>query len=136
MFNISKELLKVNDSVLLLGSDAPQLSEEFVEQAISGLAHKDIVVGPATDGGYYILGLKYPHAELFTNIDWGSDLVFAQTVDAINTLALEAQVLERQNDLDTWEDLKGFYQEAQIKPELQKLTIWPLLTKFMTRPLR
>lgn len=93
-------------AALLVGSDLPDLTAGILCRAIEGLMGHDIVLGPATDGGYYLIGMKSPHPELFTGIDWGTEKVCEQTRDAIKRLGLSAQDLPQLCDVDLPEDLE------------------------------
>jgi uncharacterized protein len=89
------------DAVCLLNSDSPNLPTRLIVQAASALAQADdrVVLGPAEDGGYYLIGMKAPHLHLFQNITWSTDLVAAETRQRAAALGLP--VLE----LDSWYDV-------------------------------
>src|SRR5216684_2886091 len=74
-------LLAGHDCVLLVNGDSPTLPSHFLIQAIEALRHSGdrMVLGPASDGGYYLIGLKRPHKELFAQIEWGTETVFGRT---------------------------------------------------------
>ena len=91
--------------VVLVGSDAPDLPIDRIEQAFSELEHGDIVLGPCADGGYYLVGTSRPIPELFTEINWGTVDVFGQTVQRINELGAHLIKLEPWSDVDTGGDL-------------------------------
>lgn len=93
-------------SVAIIGSDCPQLKAEIICQAFE-LLHQnyDLVIGPACDGGYYLIGLKRLIPELFTGIDWGTQRVLQQTVDIAKKLNLEVAYLPTLADVDRPEDL-------------------------------
>ena len=67
---------------------------------------KDLVLGPASDGGYYLIGIKYPIKELFEDIPWGTDKVFEKTVSLAQHLGLSIEILEELHDVDRPEDLR------------------------------
>jgi len=98
-------------SVVALGSDAPDLSTQWVRQAFHGLVHCDVVVGPTVDGGYQLIGLVKPHPELFVDMPWSSSRLFNQTLDRLKRLRLSVHVLSPIADLDTPDDLHRY--EAQ-----------------------
>jgi rSAM/selenodomain-associated transferase 1 len=89
-------------SVCLIDSDSPTVPAAAFEQAIAELARPGdrIVLGPAHDGGYYLIGLKSAHPEPFANITWSTSTVFAETVDAVRAANLEAVVLPLWYDVD------------------------------------
>lgn len=94
------------EEVVLVGSDLPELSLEILEQAFETLARSDLVLGPAEDGGYYLIGMKSFYPQLFQNIDWGTGRVFEQTIEIVKRLNLDCNILETLQDLDRPEDLK------------------------------
>lgn len=94
------------EEVVLVGSDLPGLSQEILEQAFATLVRSDLVLGPAEDGGYYLIGMKSFYPQLFQNIDWGTGRVFDQTIEIVKRLNLDCNILETLQDLDRPEDLK------------------------------
>ncbi len=90
---------------LVIGTDCPDLKIEHLIKAINLLDRNDLVIGPARDGGYYLVGLNKLHRELFDNISWGSNLVFRQTMDAAKRLLLKTAALETLSDIDRPGDL-------------------------------
>jgi rSAM/selenodomain-associated transferase 1 len=92
--------------VVTIGCDCPGLSKEIIGRAFDALYLKDLVLGPATDGGYYLIGMKYPVDELFEDIPWGTDEVFKKTVSLAQQLCLSIETLETLNDVDRPQDLK------------------------------
>lgn len=91
--------------VLAIGADIPGLSPGILQQALQGLNDNDVVIGPAADGGYYLIGMKRVHAELFASIDWGTERVFAQTQAAATALGRTVALLPILNDIDEPGDL-------------------------------
>ncbi len=91
--------------VAIVGTDCPNLDDTIVDRGLAMLHQHDLVLGPAVDGGYYYIGVRQPIAELFQNIDWGSDRVLAQTVAAASSLGIEPVLLPRLADVDRPEDL-------------------------------
>ena len=81
--------------VVLIGSDIPDLPGAILEEAISSLALKDAVLGPALDGGYYLIGFNSGRflAEAFRGIDWGTPAVFHRTMTLLNRHNYEVRVL-------------------------------------------
>ena len=101
-------LSKGYQGVCLLNADTPDLPTGFLVQATLLLqAPGDrIVLGPATDGGYYLLGLKQPHPKLFEAIAWSTDQVFAQTCGRAAELSLDVLFLPEWEDVDDWGSLR------------------------------
>lgn len=89
---------------VLIGTDSPTLPSEFAEQAFEMLDSVDCVVGPATDGGYYLIGLRRPMPSLFENIAWSGANVLVQTVQRATAAGLTLGLLTPWYDVD---DLRG-----------------------------
>jgi rSAM/selenodomain-associated transferase 1 len=90
------------ESVVVLGSDLPDLPPRLLRAALDALREHSnrIVLGPAADGGYYLIGMNHPHPELFERIDWSTDRVLEQTQDAARRLGLPVVLLDPWTDLD------------------------------------
>jgi rSAM/selenodomain-associated transferase 1 len=95
-----------NTKALLIGSDCPDISRTIVNRGFMLLDTQDVVLGPAHDGGYYLIGLCWPEKELFSNIDWGTGRVLQQTLDKISAANLTVALLPELRDIDRIEDLK------------------------------
>ncbi|MFC2176030.1 TIGR04282 family arsenosugar biosynthesis glycosyltransferase [Bacteroidota bacterium] len=93
--------------VVIIGSDCPEISPETLEEAFEALTEKDTVVGPAKDGGYYLIGMKKPHPFLF-NKEWSTDTVFEDTLTDLKTNQLSFHLLPQLTDLDTINDLEPY----------------------------
>jgi uncharacterized protein len=89
-------------SVCLIDSDSPTVSPEAYAQAVELLSQpKDrVVLGPSDDGGYYLIGIKRPHPELFERIDWSTERVWEQTKHRAHELGLEVNLLPAGYDVD------------------------------------
>jgi rSAM/selenodomain-associated transferase 2/rSAM/selenodomain-associated transferase 1 len=127
------------DSVLVIGTDCPELTAELMAEALDRLQTHDLVLGPATDGGYYLIGLRSPIPELFTGIPWGTDTVLRRTVAIAQALNLSITYLptlddvDRPEDLPVWERIHGVRDPA--KPKISKLSvIIPVLNEAKTLP--
>lgn len=68
------------DQVIIFGTDVPGLKQEAFEAAVCLLDSHDLVFGPARDGGYYMVGMKHPHAAIFQNVDWSTPAVLSASV--------------------------------------------------------
>lgn len=90
------------EKVVIIGSDCPYLTSNIIEHTFELLAENDVVFGPATDGGYYLLGMKSFNSSLFENISWSTSDVLKQSLVQIPELKT-AFTLEL-NDIDTIED--------------------------------
>ncbi|WP_017319132.1 TIGR04282 family arsenosugar biosynthesis glycosyltransferase [Mastigocladopsis repens] len=93
------------EKVIIIGTDCPGVNVEILGKAFEQLQHSNLVLGPAVDGGYYLIGLQRPVPELFINIDWGTSQVLQQTIDIAQTLNLSVAYLASLADIDRPEDL-------------------------------
>ena len=94
------------DAVLIFGTDCPYVEFRDVETAIQALLSSEVVIGPAADGGYWMIGFRNAEPEIFTNISWSTDQVLGQTYDRIKKLGLncfQLRTLEDVDDLGSWE---------------------------------
>jgi len=98
------------EAIVLVGSDIPGITTDILQRAFDGLQSKDLVLGPADDGGYYLIGM---HADpfsraasrLFGGISWGTDKVLSQTLDAARNLQFRVLLIDTLVDVDRPEDL-------------------------------
>lgn len=91
--------------VVVIGTDCPSLTSDDLKTAYEQLENHDVVIGPAHDGGYYLIGLKADHASLFADVDWSTSLVFEQTLQKARILKLSVLALRKLPDVDFPEDL-------------------------------
>ena len=98
---------------IVLGSDTLDLRIEIVKQAYQALESSDLVLGPAKDGGYYLIGLRRPQPRLFQNIPWSTPHVLASTQLRAEQLGLSYSLLEELEDLDEVENREGFRRWSQ-----------------------
>jgi len=97
--------LQIYEKVVVIGTDCPDIDEDYIIQAFSELNDSDAVIGPAVDGGYVLLGLKEFAIELFQDISWSSERVLSQTQKALEDLSWTYKELGIMNDVDRPEDL-------------------------------
>ena len=100
-----------NRPCLVIGTDLPELNPDDLKRAIEQLQTHDLVVGPASDGGYWLLGIgenliHTPKHWPLIGIPWGGPTVLESTLKAASALAISTALLPRRNDLDHWSDLK------------------------------
>ena len=100
------------DSLVLCGADCPEMTSVILEQAFGELSRHDVVLGPAVDGGYYLIGLRHPWPDLFESIDWGTERVFDQTKSVAERMGLSVATLPMRRDVDRPEDLP-FWEAVQ-----------------------
>jgi hypothetical protein len=93
--------------VAIVGTDAPGVSRATVREALSALDTADVVIGPADDGGYYLIALRAPRPELFAGIEWSTPGVRGQTLARAAAAGLSVRELARLRDVDTLEDLRA-----------------------------
>ena len=105
---INKSLKKGYQYALVIGTDIPALSLETYKKAVSLLKTQDIVLGPTHDGGYYLIGLKRPTPEIFTDISWSTGNVCALTQEKAQVLGRTVGLLDFECDIDTFEDIQTF----------------------------
>lgn len=89
---------------VIIGSDCPELDGAALNQAFQLLDSADFVIGPAPDGGYYLLGMKAPEASVFQGIEWSTEFVLANTLEKINTAGKTVALLPMRLDVDTEAD--------------------------------
>jgi uncharacterized protein len=90
--------------VVIIGSDCFELSAEIIEKAFNALEQKDVVIGPASDGGYYLLGIKKLWPFIFLNKQWSTEHVFQQTISDLQKENISFSELITLTDVDTEED--------------------------------
>lgn len=95
-----------NDVTVLIGSDSPSLPEAFVAEAFTRLQDVDCVLGPATDGGYYLIGCRGAPAAIFREVDWSQPTVLSQTVQRAAEHSVRLAELPPWYDIDTLQDLQ------------------------------
>lgn len=94
--------------VVLVGSDCPGLDAAYVEAAFAALATADVVLGPALDGGYVLIGVRRVDARLFRAVPWGTGAVLAETLTRVDALGWQVALLEPRRDIDRPEDLAAW----------------------------
>jgi len=103
------------DVKIVIGSDTPNITPQIINEGIMNLKHADLVIGPAQDGGYYLIGMKRLHETLFDGISWSTELVLQQTLERAQSSALSTVCLQTMRDIDTADDLRA------VMPELVSL---------------
>jgi rSAM/selenodomain-associated transferase 1 len=103
------------DRVVLIGSDLPTLPAAHVTAALDILKRRPdaVVLGPAEDGGYYLIGLTQPRPELFPQIPWGTPSVLQRTCDAADALGIPVERLPGWYDVDSISDLRRVWHAAE-----------------------
>ena len=113
MFHAARRMLSRTSFVLLVGTDCPEMTLSYVEKAIGKLQQgSPVVIGPANDGGYVLLGLSVAEPRLFHGIAWGSDQVLKQTLGNCRRLKIEAELLTPLSDIDDPHDWQKWKRKA------------------------
>jgi len=107
--------------VALIGSDVLGLGRDDVLMALDSLEDHDVAIGPARDGGYYLIALSRPRPELFRDLAWGTGAVFASTMERAAALRLTVRVLAERRDIDTAEDVRAEW--ARLRPMMAQETV-------------
>ena len=111
-----ESFLKGYKHIILVGTDISDLTSDIIEKGFSELESSDCVIGPASDGGYYLIGLNSPDKDIFSDISWGTSMVFTQTVNNLRKKKKSFGILKVLQDIDTEED-------AMRIPQLRKILI-------------
>lgn len=107
MFSALNESLDDASYCILIGTDCPVMSADYIDQAFDALEQgQDVVIGPAEDGGYVLIGASRVEASWFNNIDWGSKRVLEQSRQALISSAAKFQQLQPLWDIDQLSDLQ------------------------------
>ena len=103
------------DTAVLIGTDIPELTTDVMSQVDMALQTTDAVIGPASDGGYYLIGFQKLafSTRVFEDIDWSTAAVLDQTCQAMNQMSIEYEFLPEMDDIDTSEDLNALM--ARVK---------------------
>lgn len=110
MAHAFEEVLQHHPSALLIGSDCPYLTADIIQQSFMALDECDAVLGPAVDGGYYLIGCHAVHPTLFENMPWGTNMVLPETIHQIQALRLKHTLLETLQDIDSADDWARYLQ--------------------------
>ena len=103
-----KTALTISDKVLIIGSDCPSITKEIIEAAFDQLDNNDVIVGPTLDGGYYMIGMKTLHTQLFRDMVWSTEEVYDTTIERILNLGLSYATGPRLSDIDHAEDWETY----------------------------
>lgn len=109
-----------HQQILLMGTDVPTLPLDHVKQAVIALENHDLVLGPAFDGGYYLIALKRPIPELFADIPWSSDQVLKLTQEKAASLGLKTGLIQPWHDVDTLADLQALIDTCHAETKKPK----------------
>ncbi len=114
MSNAVNKVLQQHEFTVIVGADCPAISVAYLEQAVSSVAIKStdkrVVIGPAEDGGYVLIGLRHSEHRLFSGIDWGSDRVWRQTKTIASQMNWSIDELPTLWDVDRFADYQRLLQ--------------------------
>lgn len=106
MLNAFKDAFKNNyKKVIIVGSDLLDLKTKHIEEAFNKLEDNNVIIGPAKDGGYYLLGMKILNSKIFKNKEWGTSTVFQSTLNELQNESVF--LLKELNDIDIYDDIKN-----------------------------
>jgi rSAM/selenodomain-associated transferase 1 len=106
--------------VVVIGTDTPWMGAARVRRAFALLKANDVAIGPAEDGGYYLLGMRKMVAKIFRGIPWSTERVLDLTLEKIAALKLRKKLLRRDFDLDRPEDLRRAARLLQRRPQVAR----------------
>ena len=116
------------ETAVLIGSDIPQIDSDLLEEYFEQLCRFPMVLGPAADGGYYLVGFQRRSfaPEIFKEIEWSTDVVFQQTLEKARSIELPCFVGKELQDIDTIEDL-----ESVTSTELSSRSLADLVQQYL-----
>ena len=106
--DLGEKLTRVPTPGMMIGSDCPGLTAALLREAGDALSSHEAVIGPADDGGYWLLGLRAPCPDLFVDMAWSTNAVFPETMRRLETRGIAAHLLPELTDIDTGEDLAAW----------------------------
>jgi len=126
MFNAARHALERSRRVIIIGSDCLQYTPHQLQQALDALAENEerVLLTPAQDGGYVLIGMNYVDQRLFENIDWGTSAVLAQTYQALRQMGKEWMEMHTLQDIDIESDLEAiaeYLPQYPLSPDLTTL---------------
>jgi len=114
MDNALRELLgRGAKKAVITGADIPDLTSEIIRKAFAALDRADVVIGPAMDGGYYLIGMKAPHSEIFRNIPWSTGNVLKESIARIRQSGWTCIAVQTLSDIDTLDDYHRYLKAAR-----------------------
>jgi len=129
-----EDLLKCSfESICLIDSDSPTVPTKSFAEAVELLSASDdrVVLGPSDDGGYYLIGVKKPHRQLFEQIDWSTERVLDQTIQRATEIGIEVKLLPTGYDVDDDASLRRLCSE--LLADTTSADIAPSTRKFLAK---
>ena len=114
--------------VVTIGTDSPTVDKKIILKAFEKLENKPCVIGPAIDGGYYLIGLSSFHKKIFKDIDWSTENVLKQTRERLNELKLNFAILDEKPDIDSFDDLLALKDELPVAHKINPVGLAPIIS--------
>lgn len=116
----TEHFLTEAERVVIIGSDCPAVTAADIEDAWLALDGHDVVLGPALDGGYWLIGLRAPQPGLFTAMPWSTDAVFGETMRRARESGLRVATLRELSDVDTAADWERWLKHTSLNSNLSQ----------------
>ncbi len=121
------------ENIAVIGNDCLDLTSDIFAEAFLGLKDNDITIGPATDGGFYLLGMRNYSAEIFEGVEWCSRSVYEQICKNASTLASGVHALPCRDDIDSGDELRRWIQAALDSTSPLAKILFSILNRFQHR---
>ena len=119
------------NEIIIVGNDCPDLTPETIQQSFNSLNQSDVVIGPSTDGGFYLIAIKKIDERIFDNVKWYSDKVLSQLLTNINKSHYSHVLLQTLNDIDDYADLISWVERCKTPNIHFCLLLRELLTSYL-----
>ncbi|MBK6700597.1 MAG: TIGR04282 family arsenosugar biosynthesis glycosyltransferase [Saprospiraceae bacterium] len=110
MANAFNEVLQTHSKAIIIGSDCPYITGQIIDHSFHLLSNNDVILGPAKDGGYYLLGMKSTSPSLFVSMPWSETNLYEKTIEKLNQLNYTYTSLIKMEDIDTEEEWNRYVQ--------------------------
>ena len=110
MANAFNEVLQTHSKAIIIGSDCPYITGQIIDHSFHLLSNNDVILGPAKDGGYYLLGMKSTSPSLFVSMPWSESNLYEKTIEKLNQLNFTHSSLIQLEDIDTEEEWNRYVQ--------------------------
>jgi len=101
--------------VIMLASDTPHLPQDYIRMAFTRLDDTDVILGPCDDGGYYLIGLRFPAPVVFEGIPWSTSRVLDLTIERAREAGMTCELVPSCYDIDTWQDVERLMHDIQVQ---------------------
>jgi rSAM/selenodomain-associated transferase 1 len=101
--------------VIMLASDTPHLPQDYIRLAFTRLDDTDVILGPCDDGGYYLIGLRFPAPVVFEGIPWSTSRVLDLTIERAREAGMTCELVPSCYDIDTWQDVERLMHDIQVQ---------------------